>query len=182
MQKLYQTFVAQAAQLQSVHENVKVGSLLPLLSFKKYTMIKVSWAFLRKFNWLLLYVCCYWFPIFLLVSDPEAPVPLLPSGFPRRFYRCLWVQTCFKQKVAEHAQSYNGARTVLQRSQCCSRCHGSHADPATAANSRSDCLQVLESSAPLFPYSKEGEKGQMHHLEFGSFVCLGFFKLRLLNG
>lgn len=33
MQKLYQTFVAQAAQLQSVHENVKVGSLLPVLSF-----------------------------------------------------------------------------------------------------------------------------------------------------
>lgn len=27
MQKLYQTFVALAAQLQSVHENVKVGSL-----------------------------------------------------------------------------------------------------------------------------------------------------------
>lgn len=27
MQKLYQTFVAQAAQLQSVHENVKVSSL-----------------------------------------------------------------------------------------------------------------------------------------------------------
>ena len=28
MQKLYQTFVAQAAQLQSVHENVKVSFLL----------------------------------------------------------------------------------------------------------------------------------------------------------
>lgn len=119
---------------------------------------------------------------FLLISDPEAPVPLLPSGFPRRFHGCLWVQTCIKQKVAGHAQSYNGARTILQRSQCCSRCHGSHADPATAANSRSDCLQVLESSAPLSPYSKEGEKWQMHHLEFGSFVCLGFFKWRLLNG
>ena len=32
MQKLYQTFVAQAAQLQSVHENVKVSSLPPALS------------------------------------------------------------------------------------------------------------------------------------------------------
>lgn len=32
MQKLYQTFVAQAAQLQSVHENVKVSSFLPALS------------------------------------------------------------------------------------------------------------------------------------------------------
>lgn len=32
MQKLYQTFVAQAAQLQSVHENVKVGSLPSALS------------------------------------------------------------------------------------------------------------------------------------------------------
>ena len=31
MQKLYQTFVAQAAQLQSVHENVKVSFLLPPL-------------------------------------------------------------------------------------------------------------------------------------------------------
>lgn len=30
MQKLYQTFVAQAAQLQSVHENVKVSSVPPL--------------------------------------------------------------------------------------------------------------------------------------------------------
>lgn len=41
MQKLYQTFVAQAAQLQSVHENVKVGSLLLLdFSFKKYKMFK----------------------------------------------------------------------------------------------------------------------------------------------
>ena len=28
MQKLYQTFVALAAQLQSIHENVKVGSYL----------------------------------------------------------------------------------------------------------------------------------------------------------
>lgn len=32
MQKLYQTFVAQAAQLQSVHENVKVSSFPPSLS------------------------------------------------------------------------------------------------------------------------------------------------------
>lgn len=31
MQKLYQTFVAQAAQLQSVHENVKVSSFPPAL-------------------------------------------------------------------------------------------------------------------------------------------------------
>ena len=31
MQKLYQTFVAQAAQLQSVHENVKVSFPLPPL-------------------------------------------------------------------------------------------------------------------------------------------------------
>lgn len=45
MQKLYQTFVAQAAQLQSVHENVKVGSLLLVLSFKKYTIIKLIWTF-----------------------------------------------------------------------------------------------------------------------------------------
>lgn len=35
MQKLYQTFVAQAAQLQSVHENVKVGSS-PLAPSEKY--------------------------------------------------------------------------------------------------------------------------------------------------
>lgn len=33
MQKLYQTFVAQAAQLQSVHENVKV-SYFPLALFE----------------------------------------------------------------------------------------------------------------------------------------------------
>lgn len=45
MQKLYQTFVAQAAQLQSVHENVKVGSLLLVLSFQKYTMTKISRTF-----------------------------------------------------------------------------------------------------------------------------------------
>lgn len=38
MQKLYQTFVAQAAQLQSVHENVKVRTLLLVWSLKKYTI------------------------------------------------------------------------------------------------------------------------------------------------
>lgn len=32
MQKLYQTFVAQAAQLQSVHENVKVSCYLKRMS------------------------------------------------------------------------------------------------------------------------------------------------------
>lgn len=45
MQKLYQTFVAQAAQLQSVHENVKVGSLPPTLSFKGTQTAKKSRAF-----------------------------------------------------------------------------------------------------------------------------------------
>lgn len=54
MQKLYQTFVAQAAQLQSVHENVKVGSLLLVLSFKKYMMIKLIWTFQE--NWA--HFCC----------------------------------------------------------------------------------------------------------------------------
>lgn len=45
MQKLYQTFVAQAAQLQSVHENVKVGSLPLTLSLKGTQMTKTSRAF-----------------------------------------------------------------------------------------------------------------------------------------
>lgn len=33
MQKLYQTFVAQAAQLQSVHENVKVSLFPPAFTY-----------------------------------------------------------------------------------------------------------------------------------------------------
>lgn len=33
MQKLYQTFVAQAAQLQSVHENVKVSLFPPAFKY-----------------------------------------------------------------------------------------------------------------------------------------------------
>lgn len=45
MQKLYQTFVAQAAQLQSVHENVKVGSLPLTLSLKGTQTAKTSHAF-----------------------------------------------------------------------------------------------------------------------------------------
>lgn len=48
MQKLYQTFVAQAAQLQSVHENVKVGSLPLTLSLKGTQMTKLSGAFQKN--------------------------------------------------------------------------------------------------------------------------------------
>lgn len=46
MQKLYQTFVAQAAQLQSVHENVKVSSLPPALS-ENDTILSLSWHYLK---------------------------------------------------------------------------------------------------------------------------------------
>lgn len=45
MQKLYQTFVAEAAQLQSVHENVKVGSVPLTLSLKGTQMTKMSCAY-----------------------------------------------------------------------------------------------------------------------------------------
>lgn len=41
MQKLYQTFVALAAQLQSVHENVKVGSL-PAASINSLLSLKLA--------------------------------------------------------------------------------------------------------------------------------------------
>lgn len=44
MQKLYQTFVAQAAQLQSVHENVKVGSLPSANNIMlKVSLIRAVW-------------------------------------------------------------------------------------------------------------------------------------------
>lgn len=40
MQKLYQTFVAQAAQLQSVHENVKVSFFYLMHCFENDILIK----------------------------------------------------------------------------------------------------------------------------------------------
>lgn len=43
MQKLYQTFVAQAAQLQSVHENVKVSLFPPAFTHNnKKILIHIS--------------------------------------------------------------------------------------------------------------------------------------------
>lgn len=95
--------------------------------------------------------------------DLEASVPFLSSGLPRRLHRRFRVQTDIQQEVAECAASHNRACPILQCAKRCSGCHGSHIDPATAANYRSDCLQVLESSPPvtLFDKIKEGEEGRM---------------------
>lgn len=40
MQKIYQTFVALAAQLQSIHENVKVSSHCLFIYLDIYTQVK----------------------------------------------------------------------------------------------------------------------------------------------
>lgn len=110
------------------------------------------------------------------ITDLEAPVPILPPGLPGRLHGCLWVQTGIQQEVAEYGASHDRACPVLQCAQRCSGCHGSHIDPATAANSRSDCLQVLESDIPLtFKYRREG-RGKCIK-KFGRV----FFKIRQLS-
>ena len=92
------------------------------------------------------------------IVDLEASVPLLPPGLPWRLHRRLRVQTGLQQEVAEHAASHNRAHPILQCAQRRSSCHGRHVDPATAANYRSDCLQVLESSQLHLVNKYEGKK------------------------
>lgn len=59
MQKLYQTFVAQAAQLQSVHENVKVG-FLPSASniMLKVSLIRAVWLGIYNIYMIIWSDCC----------------------------------------------------------------------------------------------------------------------------
>lgn len=169
MQKLYQTFVAQAAQLQSVHENVKVST--NFMKWPIYTQMSQSKNMIDARNYLnfcsdsknliLHRFLTEHGPLLeprrtsvlpsistsaVSILDLEAPVSLLPPGLFGGLDRRLWVQAGVEQEVAEHAARHHRSGPVLERAKCCSGGHGSHTDPATAANSRSDCLQVLECS------------------------------------
>lgn len=93
------------------------------------------------------------------IADPEAPVPLVPPGVPRRLHGHLRIQAVVRQEVAEHAAPHHRARPLLQRAQRRRRRHGRHPDAATAAQSRSDCLQVLEKFRSS-SFVKEEEEGQ----------------------
>ena len=84
--------------------------------------------------------------LFVLPTDPEAPVSVVPTGLPGGLHRRVRVQAGLQQEMAEHAAPHHRSRPLLRRAQRRGGCHGSHAHATAAACSRSDRLQVLEPS------------------------------------
>ena len=128
--------------------------------------------------------------VFVLATDPEAPVSVVPTGLPRGLHRRLRVQAGLQQEMAEHAAPHHWPRPLLQCAQRRGGCHGSHAHATAAACSRSDRLQVLEPSdtseltppltrtlpvSPSFPLS-------LPNSPFPSYICSEWSLARVEGG